>query len=115
MPTPNEGSEIQPVAAAPPPHPATRLKAERVQEMLAALPYWALEEDGAAITRSFRFRGPAAPVALAAFIGVLAQEAGHYPAVTVVHRTLFCRLTSPDSGGLTLQDFELAKRINLLP
>jgi 4a-hydroxytetrahydrobiopterin dehydratase len=114
MQTPNEGSDNQP-GAAEPRHPATRLKAERVQEKLAALQHWALEENGAAITRSFRFRSPAAPLALSTLIGVLAQESGHYPAVTVVNRTLFCRVTSPDGGGLTEQDFELARRISLLP
>jgi 4a-hydroxytetrahydrobiopterin dehydratase len=108
-------SPPQPGALAAPPGPPDRLKAERVQEKLAALPHWELAEEGDSISRSFSFHGPAAPLAFASLVGAMAQELGHYPAVTIVHRTVFCRLSSRDVGGLTLHDFELAKRISLLP
>lgn len=103
-----------PAIPAPPP-PDGRLKAERVQQELAALPYWALEENGTALTRSFRFKSTAAPFAFAAFVGTLAAESGHFPVVTIVNRSLFCRIASPEVGALTAKDFELAKQINLIP
>jgi len=34
--------------------------------------------------------------------------------VTIVNRTLFCRLASSEVGELTEKDFEMAKRISLL-
>jgi len=114
MPYPTEAGGFPAIPGAAPPHPDGGLKAERVQAELAALPRWALEENGTAITRSFRFHSPAAPLAFAAFLGTLAAESGHYPAVTIVNRTLFCRLASSEAGELTEKDFEMAKRISLL-
>jgi 4a-hydroxytetrahydrobiopterin dehydratase len=106
------GSPATPGAARP--TPEDRLKAERVQKELAALPRWALEENGTALTRSYRFKSPQAALAFAAFLGTLAAETGHYPVVTTLQRNLFCRISSTEVGELTERDFELAKRISLL-
>jgi pterin-4a-carbinolamine dehydratase len=42
----------------------------------------------------------------------LATQASYFPAVTLHRSTLTCRLTTP--AGLTLKDFEMARRISLL-
>ena len=49
-----------------------RLKAERVQERLKALPGWALSRDGEAVDRVREFADPAAATAYAAFAAALA-------------------------------------------
>jgi pterin-4a-carbinolamine dehydratase len=95
--------------------PLTRLKAERVQDALRALPGWRLLRSGAAITRAFRFRSAETPLLFAALVGALAREGCHPPpAITVYDREVVCRLASPESGGVTRADIRLARRISLL-
>jgi 4a-hydroxytetrahydrobiopterin dehydratase len=95
------------------PAAVTRLKPERVQLMLRKLPQWRLSRDGKSLTRSFKFADPKAPLAFAGFITALAVEDGHYPAVTLNRETVVCKLTTPAAGGVTLKDFEMARRISL--
>ncbi len=100
----------------PPPQAAAveRLKAERVQEKLAALPGWRLSSDEEAITRAFHFDSVGPPLVFAALVGALAAEVGHYPAQTIVRQTVHCHLTTREVGGVTEKDLELARRISLL-
>jgi len=101
-------------AGAEPPPPVEKLKAERVQSALAALPRWALEEDGTAFSRNYRFKTPAAAQAFAAFLGALSAEVGGYPVLTILKSSVFCRVTSTEVAGLTEKEVELARRISLL-
>lgn len=92
--------------------PLGRLKAERVQLALLALPGWKLLPGGAVIARIFEFSEPAALPFFAAFAGTLAQETGRRLAVTIDRQRLECQLTTPEAAGVTQEDLELARRIN---
>jgi 4a-hydroxytetrahydrobiopterin dehydratase len=91
----------------------SRLKAERVQLLLEALPGWRLSPGGGSISRSFRFPAAGSALAFTQFVTALAGETGHTPAVSLEGLRVTCRLTTAAAGGLTLQDFELAQRISL--
>jgi pterin-4a-carbinolamine dehydratase len=60
-----------------PPSVRQRLKAERVQEMLQALPAWRLLEGGKSIDRAFLFPSPQVAEAYSAFVLSFASAAGH--------------------------------------
>jgi pterin-4a-carbinolamine dehydratase len=106
--------------AIPPPddgpfrRPLRKLKAERVQRELAELPGWRLMPNGGGIVRAFRFAGNDSPQRFAALAIALGQEVGHSPWVTVFGQTVVCRLITPQVGGVTARDLELARRIGLV-
>jgi 4a-hydroxytetrahydrobiopterin dehydratase len=91
-----------------------RLKPERVQLLLNKLPDWRVSQDGKSLSRTFKFTCEGTPLAFAGFVMTLATQASHFPAVTLHRSTLTCKLTTPAAGGLTLKDFEMARRISLL-
>jgi 4a-hydroxytetrahydrobiopterin dehydratase len=101
-----------PEGASPPGGPPERLKAERVQLALADLPDWKLSGDGGAIVRSFRFSGALAAVLLAALLATLASEAGGYLELAIAQHAVVCSLTTPQTGGVTEEDLELARTIS---
>ncbi len=91
-----------------------RLKPERVALLLNKLPKWRISPDGKSLFRTFKFTDEGTPLAFASFVMTLATQARHFPAVILNQSTLTCRLTTPAAGGLTLKDFEMARRISLL-
>jgi 4a-hydroxytetrahydrobiopterin dehydratase len=91
-----------------------RLKPERVELLLNRLPNWRVSQDGKSLSRTFKFTDEGTPLAFAGFVMTLATQASHFPAITLHRGTLTCKLTTPAAGGLTLKDFEMARRISLL-
>ena len=91
-----------------------RLKPERVELLLHKLPDWRVSQDGKSLSRTFKFTDEGTPLAFAGFVMTLATQASHFPAVILHRSTLTCKLTTPAAGGLTMKDFELARRISLL-
>lgn len=107
-----EVHECHPRAGGPPGHPVERLKAERVQLALAELPGWKLTPDGRVITRTFRFEHHNGSLLFAFLVSGLGREAGHSPAMTIAAEAVVCQLTTPEAGGVTERDLELARRID---
>ena len=59
-----------------PPLPPEKLKAERVQEALKAMPGWKLTRKGRAINRAYRFASTEVAMAYASYVSALAQSTG---------------------------------------
>ncbi|HZF09178.1 MAG TPA: 4a-hydroxytetrahydrobiopterin dehydratase [Thermoanaerobaculia bacterium] len=91
-----------------------RLKPERVQDGLRKLPNWRQSRDGRSLVRTFRFADTGAPLAFAGFVLTLAGQEEHHPIVTLHKGTVECKLTTPAAGGITVRDFDMARRISLL-
>jgi 4a-hydroxytetrahydrobiopterin dehydratase len=85
-----------------------------VELLLNRLPNWRVSQDGKSLSRTFKFTEEGTPLAFAGFGMTLATQASHFPALTLHRSTLICKLTTPAAGGLTLKDFEMARRISLL-
>lgn len=85
------------------------LDAAQIADSLAALPAWA-REDGA-IVRTFDLDSFAAAIAFVVRVGFLAEAADHHPDLDVRWRKVRVALTTHDSGGITEQDFALARQI----
>jgi pterin-4a-carbinolamine dehydratase len=92
-----------------------RLKSERVQEMLAAMPDWTLQAEGESITRVYEF--PSARVArnFAHFAQAFAQEEGHALIVDLAKTEVDLTLTGPmvrgRFGDLTEEIVEFARKL----
>jgi 4a-hydroxytetrahydrobiopterin dehydratase len=89
-----------------------RLSDEEIEEQLAGLDGW--ERAGDAIERTFQlddFKGSVD------FVNRLTPEAegmNHHPDLAISWNKVTVRITTHSEGGLTANDFELARRIATL-
>jgi 4a-hydroxytetrahydrobiopterin dehydratase len=88
------------------------LSDSEIDSRLAELDGW--EREGETIAKTFEL---ADFVGSAQFVGRLvepAEEMGHHPDLTVSWNKVGVSITTHSAGGLTANDFELAKRIDAL-
>ena len=72
---------------------------------------WDLEEGGAALVRTIRFKDFSEAFAFLTRVALHAEKADHHPEFTSVWNRVDFRLTSHDLGGITDRDIALAKAI----
>jgi len=73
-------------------------------------PGWTL--DGAALTRTYRFKDFAEAFAFLTRVAAHAEAVDHHPEFTSVWNRVDFRLTTHDAGGVTARDVELARAID---
>ncbi len=86
-----------------------RLNENEIEERLAGLEGW--ERAGDAIRRSFKFRDFVGSVQFVNRLVEPAEDMNHHPDLEVSWNTVVVSLTTHSQGGLTENDFELARRI----
>jgi 4a-hydroxytetrahydrobiopterin dehydratase len=91
-----------------------RLDAEQVQQRLRPLPGWALVEDGAAITRTFRFADYYRTLAFVNALAHIAHREDHHPDLSVHYDRVLVRWSTHDVGGLSENDFICAAKASAL-
>jgi len=91
-----------------------RLPDAELRAALATLPAWTLAPNGAAITRSFRFRDFSAAWGFMSRAALAAEKLDHHPDWSNVWNRVEVRLTTHDAGGLTGLDLELARAMDAL-
>ena len=89
-----------------------KLTPEEVKTALADLAHWSLEEDGAAIARTFTFRNFSEAFGFMTRVALAAEKLDHHPEWSNVYKTVEVRLTTHDAGGLTSLDFDLARKMD---
>lgn len=89
-----------------------RLSEQQVSERLAGLPGWELVED--AITREFDRGDFVGSVEFVKAIVAPAEEMNHHPDLAISWSTVTVTITTHSAGGLTENDFVLARRIDEL-
>jgi len=82
-----------------------RLQLERV-------PHWRLRRQ--VISRTYEFPDFAAALRFVNSIGRAAEKANHHPDIDIRWNKVTLALTTHDHGGLTLRDFDLAARCDVL-
>ncbi len=75
---------------------------------------WQLAEEGTAIRRDFLFTDFVAAFGFMSRVALLAERADHHPNWSNVYNRVAILLTTHTAGGLTEQDFALARAINAL-
>ncbi len=75
---------------------------------------WAVEADGKALVRTFKFKDFSEAFGFLSRVALHAEKVDHHPEFTSVWNRLDFRLTSHDAGGVTTRDTQLAETINRL-
>lgn len=91
-----------------------RLAEARVAELNARTPEWSVVEDGAAITRTFRFPDYYRTMAFVNALAFIAHEQDHHPDLGVHYDRCVVRYSTHDVGGLSENDFICAARADAL-
>lgn len=83
-----------------------------INQQIQSLPDWT--RNGDAISRTFKFKDFVAAIAFVNQLVEPAEAAGHHPDLEISYNRVKVSLTTHDAGGLTQQDFDLAKTISQL-
>ncbi|MBC7642222.1 MAG: 4a-hydroxytetrahydrobiopterin dehydratase [Flavobacterium sp.] len=73
---------------------------------------WRFKEN--AIEKKFEFKNFSESLAFIVRIGLLAEKANHHPEIFNVYNKVEIKLSTHDSDGVTVKDFDLAKVIDLI-
>lgn len=76
-----------------------KLKSERVQEMLRAMPGWALLQESQAIGRTFQFPSKRVAAKFAEYVSTYAEEEGHHINLDVSRVEVSLTVTGPKQRG----------------
>jgi 4a-hydroxytetrahydrobiopterin dehydratase len=88
------------------------LSDSEIESRLAELDGW--EREGEAIAKTFELADFVGSVRFVDKLVEPAEEMGHHPDLTVSWNKVGVSITTHAAGGLTANDFELAKRIDAL-
>lgn len=94
--------------------PEHRLDAAAIEARMAALPEWRLLEDGAAISRSFKFDDYHRTMAFVNALAYVAHREDHHPDLGVHYNRVEVRYSTHDVGGLSENDFICAAKADAL-
>lgn len=89
------------------------LAKEKIEKLLAQYRGWELIEDKK-IVKEFKFKDFVEAKYFLDLVSVIAEEQGHHPNLTLIYNKLKITLTTHSSGGLTENDFIMAKIIDEL-
>ncbi len=89
------------------------LAEEKIKILFAGLSGWELVE-GKKLVKEFKFKDFLEAKYFLDLVSVIAEEQGHHPTLTIIYNKLRVTLTTHASGGLTENDFIMAKIIDQL-
>lgn len=92
--------------------PVRKLTATQIKSQLAELPSW--RRKGAAIVRTLEFIDFPAAIKHVHRVARIAEKANHHPDIDIRWNKVTFTLTTHDSGGLTVKDFEVARQIDAI-
>ncbi len=81
-----------------------------IAQELTRTPGW--HRAGAAIVRSYRFPSFDDAMNFANRVAAWAEEMDHHPDILIQYRTVTLKCSTHSAGGLTGQDFNLARRVD---
>ncbi len=86
-----------------------KLERAAIDENLAALPGWMLNEDGASISKTFKFRNFVEAFGFMTESALAAEKLNHHPEWFNVYSRVEVTLSTHDVGALTDHDIRLAR------
>lgn len=89
-----------------------KLSVEEVKVYLHDFKGWEVIEGQ--ISKTYEFGSYASGVMFASAVGHLADHMDHHPDMTVTYQKVKIALNTHDVGGISLIDFELARRIEAI-
>ncbi|MGB0132311.1 4a-hydroxytetrahydrobiopterin dehydratase [Dokdonella sp.] len=94
--------------------PENALDSAQVRAYLAALPGWSLTDDGKGIAREYRFDDFHRTMAFVNAVAWIAHVEDHHPDFEVSYPSCALHYSTHDVGGLSLNDFICAARVDAL-
>ena len=91
---------------------AAKLDRHQVAAQMQTLTKWTLEGDQ--IARLLTFANFVDAMVFVNRVAEIAEEEGHHPEIRIVYNRVTLILSTHDAGGLTLKDFQMARRIDAL-
>ena len=88
------------------------LSPAEAQALLLQVPAWSLE--GQEIKRAFRFKDFREAMDFANKVAAIANEQDHHPDIFISYSKVLLTLSTHKIGGLSLNDFIMAAKIDLL-
>ncbi len=88
------------------------LSPEEIAEKLADLEGWRLTPQG--IQKSYEMGSFMSAMNLVNRVADLAEQAKHHPEIHISYDRVIFTLTTPDAGGVTEKDLDLAARIEAI-
>ncbi len=98
----------QPIKAGEPPLPR-----KEAEDLLREIPKWSLGEK--ALEREFRFKDFRQSMDFANNVAAVANEQDHHPDIVISYSKVTVTLSTHTIGGLSMNDFIVAAKIDLLP
>lgn len=89
-----------------------KLSASEIEVSLGEVRHW--EQQGSAIARTWKFKDFAEAMRFVNAVADLAEAAQHHPDIDIRWNKVTLNLSTHSEGGLTSNDFELAKKIDRL-
>lgn len=83
-----------------------KLTDEELQTHLERVPQWSMVDD--AISRQYSFHGFVGSIQFVNQVALAAEAANHHPDIDIRFAKVTLTLTTHDSGGITINDFNLA-------
>lgn len=87
-----------------------KLSEEQIQSELAKYPNWS--EVGGQIARTYQFDTFMQAIRFVNEVAEAAEAAQHHPDILIRYNKVTLTLSTHDAGGITMKDFELAKKAN---
>lgn len=87
-----------------------RLRPERIGALARELPAWRVADDDS-LLRTWSFPDGRCAACFAGFVAALGEALGHPPVVRQHGPRVTVRVSSPNAGGLTGDDVDLARRL----
>lgn len=91
---------------------AELLSHEEIQAALDQLPGWTVRDDK--LSRDFKFKNFIQAFGFMTSAAIEAEKMNHHPEWFNVYSTVKVQLTTHEAQGITLLDFELARKMNAL-
>jgi len=89
-----------------------KLDPNEISQRMTSLPDWKVENDR--LARAFSFPDFKSALDFVNRAGAVAEEMGHHPDIQLGWGRAAFEITTHDAGGITANDFELARRIDSL-
>lgn len=91
-----------------------KLDDNTVDNILAELSGWTLNETRSSITKSFKFKDFNEAWAFMSRVALIAEKMDHHPEWSNVYNKVSITLTTHDAGGLSERDVKMAKTLDKL-
>lgn len=90
------------------------LERDRVEELLAQIPGWQVDDEGKKIFRRFEFKGFYKTMAFINAMAWIANQEAHHPDFEAGYNFCLVHFTTHAIGGLSENDFICAAKVNAL-